>query len=106
MVMLVLVTEAVPATSTQFVPKPRLMELVCDWRIQPRWSAGQESAITPPLTLNRMLVGLLAMVATTDRTPLVKTNANPLPALPWMLEKLLALVAPVPLNNWNCWPAL
>ena len=56
------------------------------------------------MTLLVIMPGPLGPAVTTLNQPLVKLKANPLPGLPRMLAKLLALVVPLPLNKVNFCP--
>ena len=68
---LVDVTDAVPGISIQPDVRPMAREFVWDWRIQPRWSVGQEMFKLPPIALNVRFVGFEAIVAngTTNKLP-------------------------------------
>src|SRR5712671_4106736 len=59
--MIFVLLSALPVTSTQLVNRPKSKLFVCDWRIQPRWSAGQVSMSVLPLTVAVMLVGFVAI---------------------------------------------
>ena len=50
--------------------------------------------------------GVTPPLLTTLNTPLAKLKAFPAPGLPKMLAKLLALVAPAPLNSVKVWPTV
>src|SRR5437773_2070393 len=74
--------EVEPGTSSQLVPRPTEMELVCARRRQPMWSAGQERVRRFPETVFVIVTGA---VLTTERTRSVPSVARVLvfQARPW-----------------------
>src|SRR5689334_20464230 len=90
-----------PATSNQFMPKPKSVALVCVCKCQPTWSVGQESVSAPGASTNATFVGEKKTGATTAIEP--STASLFAQTSPGRSDGKFTTAKPATgvLNNWN-----